>query len=109
MIIEYNNQKFDIDFDKARELGLIKLVKRLIKPSDIPNGSIFRYVCQGAIRNYVMLNNINTGPGQCIRTDIDCNTDDYGKLRYFNENYQFCASEYLEYYNPNTKQWIKEI
>lgn len=102
MIIEYDNKKFDINLDKAKELGLLTEIKkkRPVYVKDIPNGSIFRWHSDECDYEYVMINNTLQKNGQCVKIS---NGFERGRITWISSDVS------LKYYNKSTDTWIKEI
>jgi hypothetical protein len=108
MKITIDGVGYELDVSRAQECGILKKKKRPVVVSDIPNGSIFRWIdspyCKPHL--FVMLDKNLRSNGQIVditsfRTDLTVNRN-FGNLGFFTD-------PKLEYYDRKTSTWINEI
>ena len=70
-----DNQKYVIDFDRAKELGLVKPLNQPIKFNDLKNGDVVKFKSETAKRwsnhIYVMRDVVKETVGQCLLINRD--------------------------------------
>lgn len=104
MRLTINGTCYDLDLTQSVVDGKVRVTEvikyRQVKPTDIPNGAIFKFLYKGDETLYIMRNNTWQSNGQCMEVN---NT--HPLRSWFGESDELV----LHYWNEQEYRWVKEI